>query len=35
LRLDRDSRWGAYARQKLEQIPLRVVFSTHSSPARR
>ena len=27
LRLDSESRWAAYARQRLEQVPLRVVSS--------
>jgi tetratricopeptide (TPR) repeat protein len=34
LRLDPDSRWGAYARQKLEQISLRVVPSSDSQRPR-
>jgi tetratricopeptide (TPR) repeat protein len=35
LRLDRDSRWAAYAREKLERIPLRLVSTTHPHPIRR
>lgn len=30
LRLDSESRWSAYARQKLQQIPLRVISSSKS-----
>ena len=34
LRLDSESRWASYARQKLEQIPLRVVSSSNTAPHR-
>ena len=35
LQLDPDSRWAAYARQKLAQIPLRLVSSTRPRTNRR
>ena len=34
LKLDSESRWGAYARQKLAQIPLRLVSAASSSQER-